>query len=55
VEPFDRDDGRLHLLRAGFKDDQWPRDEQILSEREATLASGSPWERYPPRRGPIVS
>lgn len=34
VEPFDGDDGRLHLVHLEYKDDQFPADEQLLWELE---------------------
>jgi len=34
VEPFDGDDGRLHLVHLDYKDDQRPHREQLLWEKE---------------------
>src|SRR5690606_6210241 len=35
VEPFDGDDGRLHLVHLDYKDDQLPHEEQLLWEIES--------------------
>ena len=35
VEPFDGDGGRLHLIHIDYKDDQLPREEQLLWELES--------------------
>lgn len=35
VEPFDGEDGRLHLVHLEYKDDQLPHDERVLWEVEA--------------------
>ncbi|MBU3679561.1 MAG: DNA helicase [Candidatus Kapabacteria bacterium] len=34
VEPFDGPNGRLHLVHVDYKDDQYPRDEQLIWELE---------------------
>src|SRR6185437_7660112 len=34
VQPFDGPDGRLHLVQIEYKDDQEPRDDELLWERE---------------------
>jgi len=34
VEPFDGEDGRLHLVHLEYKDDQFPADERLLWELE---------------------
>src|SRR5690606_17289992 len=35
VEPFDGDDGRIHLVHLDYKDDQLPHEEQLLWEIES--------------------
>lgn len=34
VEPFNSDEGRLHLVHLDYKDDQRPHQEQLLWEKE---------------------
>ncbi|HED66925.1 MAG TPA: DNA helicase, partial [Planctomycetes bacterium] len=38
VEPHDGDEGRMHLVHLEYNDDQWPREEQLLWERELRRA-----------------
>ena len=34
IEPFDGEDGRLHLVHIEYKNDQYPRDERLQWELE---------------------
>ncbi|MBA3919824.1 MAG: hypothetical protein C0516_14730, partial [Gemmatimonas sp.] len=34
VRPFDGPDGRLHLVHVEYKDDQHPKEDELLWERE---------------------
>lgn len=39
VEPFDGEDGRLHLVQVDYKDDQLPAEEQLIWELETPYAN----------------
>lgn len=44
VEPFDGDEGRLHLVHLDYKDDQYPHQEQLLWEKESCVRLLEPTE-----------